>query len=95
MELISSFNNTVAIIAINNKNETLCVLEIVPPQWPDLFNSRQLVSSENMQYQEHSRIAQLKLDKEIHKPVQYLVLTPNIPHREANVLVFYRLHVKA
>lgn len=38
MELISSFNNTIAIIAINHEDETLGVLEIVPPQWPDLFN---------------------------------------------------------
>jgi hypothetical protein len=35
-ELILCFNNTISVIAINNKDKALGVLEIVPPQWPDL-----------------------------------------------------------
>jgi hypothetical protein len=31
MELISSFNNTIPVIAIHDKDEPLGVLEIMPP----------------------------------------------------------------
>jgi len=34
---ISGLNNTLSIITVHNKNETLGVLEVVPPQGPDLF----------------------------------------------------------
>jgi len=37
VELIPGFNNTVPIVAVHNEDETLCVLEVMPPQWPDLF----------------------------------------------------------
>ena len=37
VELIPSLNNTLPVIAVHNKNETLRVLEVVPPQGPDLF----------------------------------------------------------
>jgi len=37
VELIPGFNNTVPIVAVHNKDETLRVLEVMPPQWPDLF----------------------------------------------------------
>jgi hypothetical protein len=36
VELIPGFDNTVPIIAVHNKDETLGVLEIMPPQRPDL-----------------------------------------------------------
>ena len=39
VELISSFHNTVPIIAINNKDKTLCVLEVMPPKRSDLFQT--------------------------------------------------------
>jgi hypothetical protein len=37
VKLISGLNNTLSVIAVNNKNEALGVLEIVPPQGPDLY----------------------------------------------------------
>jgi hypothetical protein len=37
VQLIPSFNHTVTIIAINHKDEPLSVLEIMPPQWSDLY----------------------------------------------------------
>jgi hypothetical protein len=36
VELIPCLNNTISVVAINNKDKTLCVLEVVPPQWSDL-----------------------------------------------------------
>jgi hypothetical protein len=37
VKLISGLNNTLSVIAVHNKNEALGVLEIVPPQGPDLY----------------------------------------------------------
>jgi len=36
VQLIPCLNHPVSIIAINHKNKTLGVLEVVPPQWADL-----------------------------------------------------------
>jgi len=36
VQLIPCLNHSVSIIAINHKNKTLGVLEVVPPQWTDL-----------------------------------------------------------
>jgi hypothetical protein len=36
LELLASLNNTVAIVAVNDENDTLRVLEVVPPQRTDL-----------------------------------------------------------
>jgi len=36
VELISGLNNTLSVVAVYNKNEALGVLEVVPPQGPDL-----------------------------------------------------------
>ena len=41
VELIPSFNNTVTIIAINHKDKSLGVLEVMPPQWSDLNSQYQ------------------------------------------------------
>ena len=38
VQLISGFNNTVTVIAIHNKDKTLCVLEVMPPERSDLFS---------------------------------------------------------
>lgn len=38
VELIPGFNNTIPIVAIHNEDETLCVLEVMPPQRHDLFS---------------------------------------------------------
>lgn len=37
VQLIPCLNNSIPVIAINHKNKTLRVLEVVPPQWTDLY----------------------------------------------------------
>lgn len=37
LKFLAGFNNTVAIVAINNEDDTLGVLEVVSPQWPDFI----------------------------------------------------------
>ena len=39
VQFISSLNNTVSVIAVHHKDETLSVLEVVPPQWTNLTTS--------------------------------------------------------
>lgn len=36
LKLLASLDNTVAIVAIDDEDDTLGVLEVVPPQWSDL-----------------------------------------------------------
>lgn len=36
MQLISSLNHTVSVIAVNHKDKALCVLEVVSPQRTNL-----------------------------------------------------------
>ena len=36
VQFIAGLANTLSIIAVNDKNETLCILEVVSPQWTDL-----------------------------------------------------------
>jgi len=36
VKLVPGFNNTVTIIAVHNKDKSLCVLEVMSPQWTDL-----------------------------------------------------------
>ena len=36
MQLIACLTNTVAVVAVNHENETLSVLEVMPPQRADL-----------------------------------------------------------
>jgi hypothetical protein len=40
MELISSFNDTIPVIAVHDKDKPLCVLEIMPPERSDLFSPK-------------------------------------------------------
>ena len=40
VQFISSLNNTVSVIAVHHKDETLSVLEVVPPQGTDLVFQR-------------------------------------------------------
>jgi hypothetical protein len=37
VELIPGFNDTIPIVTVHDENEALCVLEVMPPQRPDLF----------------------------------------------------------
>jgi hypothetical protein len=37
VELIPGFNYTIPIVTVHDENETLRVLEVMPPQRPDLF----------------------------------------------------------
>ncbi|KAL4590737.1 hypothetical protein LXL04_003679 [Taraxacum kok-saghyz] len=83
VKLISSLHNTVTIIAINHKDKPLCVLEVVPPQWPDLKTTKYF--SYFIQFQSSNSLTYL---------ISYLVLTSNIPHCKADVLVLHSLHIK-
>lgn len=42
MQFIPCLNNSVSIIAVHDKYETLCVLEVVPPQGTDLKMERNM-----------------------------------------------------
>ena len=42
MQFIPSLNHPISIIAVHNENETLCVLEVVPPQGTDLKMERNM-----------------------------------------------------
>jgi hypothetical protein len=37
VEFIAGFTDTVAIVGINDKDQALCVLEVMPPQWTNLY----------------------------------------------------------
>jgi hypothetical protein len=37
VKLISGLNNTLSVVAVHHKNKALGVLEVVPPQGPDLY----------------------------------------------------------
>ena len=37
MQLISCLNNSIPVIAIHNKYKPLCVLDVMYPQWTDLY----------------------------------------------------------
>jgi len=39
LELLTGLGNTVAIVAVNNEDDALGVLEVMPPQRPDLVLS--------------------------------------------------------
>jgi hypothetical protein len=36
LELLTGLNNTIAIVAVDNEDDTLCVLEVMPPERTDL-----------------------------------------------------------
>jgi hypothetical protein len=44
VELISCFNNTITVIAVHNKDKTLGVLEVMPPERSDLFSLNEFKS---------------------------------------------------
>ena len=46
VQLISSFNNAISIIAVHHKNKPLCVLEVVSPQMMDFVLATNIPDSE-------------------------------------------------
>ena len=46
LELLTGLHNTITIIAIDNKDNALSVLEVMPPQWSDLILSPHIPYSE-------------------------------------------------
>lgn len=59
MEFIAGLANTISVVAIDDKDDALSVLEVMAPEWANL------------------------------------VLTTNIPHREADVLVLDSFHIES
>ena len=90
VQLVPGFTNTVTIVAVNHKDETLCVLEVVSPQRSDLkaqLMGVKLGSQENVTSCRDARI--------LKAPLLYLVLTTHVPHCKADVLVLNSLHVES
>lgn len=79
VQLVLSLSNTLTIIAVNYEDEALRVLEVVPPERPDLRAC-----------QERSSPAD-SLPQFIDS---YLVLATDVPHGEADVLVLDRLNIE-
>ena len=42
VKFISSLNNTVSVVAVHDKDQTLSVLEVMPPQGTDLKRSQKI-----------------------------------------------------
>lgn len=88
VQLIACLTNTVAVVAVNHENETLSVLEVMPPQRADLQGRPRLIQVQ----------AELKQNTATGSPDRqstHLVLTTHIPHGEAYVLVLHRLHIES
>jgi hypothetical protein len=46
LQLLSGLNNTVTIVRVDNEDDTLGVLEVMPPQWTDLVLSSDIPHGE-------------------------------------------------
>ncbi|EEQ37837.1 ADP-ribosylation factor 1 [Clavispora lusitaniae ATCC 42720] len=46
LQLFSGLGNTVSVIGVHNENDTLCVSEVVSPQWSDLVLSTDIPNGE-------------------------------------------------
>ena len=89
MQLITSLSDTVAIVAVDHEDEALRVLEIMPPQWADLQGRPRGHPSAGAMSKQGLK---MWFDAAT-RP--HLVLTTDVPHREADVLVLDRLHIEA
>jgi hypothetical protein len=83
VQLIPGLADTIAIIAIDDEDQALGVLEVVPPQGADLQGSRRV------------RVCCVWIGAANIVPAPHLVLSTDIPHGEADVLVLNGLHVEA
>lgn len=92
LQLVPGLANAVAVIAVHHKDQTLCVLEVVPPQGADL----QVCTTQRVRMGGGTPTAALPCLNS-HPPLlrPHLVLASHIPHCEANVLVLHGLHVEA
>ena len=95
VQLISGLNNSVPVVAVNHKNETLCVLEVVPPQGTNLQKKTwAFIYWPPRQITQHHE-GFIKKFLRMHKDQTLnLVLATNIPDSETNVLVFHSLHIE-
>ena len=50
VQLIPCLNYSISVIAINHKNKTLSVLEVVPPQWTDLQIETKIIQQSHKPY---------------------------------------------
>ena len=50
VQLIPCLNYSISVIAINDKNKTLSVLEVVPPQWTDLQIETKIIQQSHKPY---------------------------------------------
>lgn len=110
MQLIPSLHDTISIVAVHHEDQTLRILKVMPPQRSDLqvhetsevkegaLHKEQRLTAKAMQWQRDGQNQIKRPERSAHglsRQETNLVLTSYIPHREANVLVLYGLHVEA
>ena len=96
VKFISSLNNSVSVVAVHDKDQTLRVLEVVPPQGTDLRTKSKSSVKKILQHSREINVLQLQ---KIHEQSSDnwrsdLVLTPDIPHSETDVLVLHSFHIE-
>ena len=89
MELIPCFGDAIAVVAVDNKDKPLSVLEIVSPKRTDLFEIIvSLVSTPWFTQRKNST-------PDVIAFVYYLILPTNVPHSKRDILVFNGFNVKS
>ena len=78
----------VPVIAVNDEDESLGVLEVVAPEWPDLVLNRKYIERHSIALFCWTRRYQTKW------LYHQTDLTTDVPHCEADVLVFHSLHIE-
>jgi hypothetical protein len=46
LQLVPGLSNAIAIVAVHHEDQSLCVLEVVPPKWADLHMKQALLAQE-------------------------------------------------
>ena len=85
VKLVSCLHHTITIVAVDDEDETLGVLEIMPPQRTDLDDKEE----NNWLVWKHVLAPRPRIRRATN-----LILTADVPHGEANVLVLDSLHVE-
>ena len=82
-QFVSCLTNSFTIVWINNKNETLGILEVMTPQRPR--EQKKKGKNEVLSTQWRQNVIY----------VPNFVLTADIPHCEADILILHSLNIKA
>ena len=82
-QLVSGFTDSLSIIGIDHEYETLRVLKVMTPQGPGKAT------------RDYFELVYVSAGKKVTIFLPDFVLTADIPHGEADVLVLHGLHIKA